>query len=481
MKEASYNGYAVRLVESLSDIDYIKQHLSQKVKVGGDTETRSLTYQPDCVAGLCMSCGLSYDKKEYAGYYIPLRHVSYQKNLPVKKVIEFFQIVLDNFSTVWWNRNFDMSMLEYDGLVVPYIGHMHDGQIMAHLAFSEAYPALKEITKKVLKWDVIDFNENNAKNNDFATTDPEVSFVYGGQDPLITTMVTMKLWNEYPYIRKIYPMDNKVLEAVRRMSGTEIYLDFKMLEEVYHEEEAKLREIQQKVFSIAGYVFNPNSARDKADALSRFVTLTKKTAKGAWKLDDETLSAIDHPLAQALVEFSHQRMYVGTFLKKMAGFNDGKPIRVNYSSVNVATGRLSSGGAGDNKFYRPINGQNIPKVEVKGFVHPDPEFGFIVDQDPHNCLDANQWVKVPDGFKKLRDVKEGDLIGTPQGWSDVTRVWNSIKPVLEFTDDRGRKLRVSAEHRIKVLRNNEEVWIPAGEVNQETDMLVVDSTWDKVC
>lgn len=461
MLESDYNGYKVRLVENLHDLKVMCSHLHPKIKVGVDTETKSLTYAPDSVAGICISCGRSYHPSEYAGYYIPLRHINYENNLPIPKVMKVVQNIVDKCVTVWWNRNFDLSMLEYDGLKVPYIGHMQDGQIMAHLAFSESYPALKDTTQKVLKFKVLEFSSNKAENNNFMTTDPRVSYIYASQDPLVTVLTSQKIWNDYPYIRKIYPLDNKALEAVRRLSATEIFLDFKFLKGILGEEQAKLRKYREECIEIAGYPFNVNSSQEKADALSRFVSLTKKTASGKWKVDDETLSTIDHPLAAALVRYSKQRTYMSSFLEKMCKFDDGEPIRVNYSSVNVQTGRLSSGGAGGNKFFRPINGQNIPKVEVKGYIHPSDEFGYVVDEDPHNCVSEDSLVSTPNGEKKISLIKEGDEVLASKGYQKVTKKWTSKKPVMRINLQDGKFIECSPEHRIKVIRNSMKLWVPA--------------------
>lgn len=810
MLESDYNGYKVRLVENLHDLKVMCSHLHPKIKVGVDTETKSLTYAPDSVAGICISCGRSYHPSEYAGYYIPLRHINYENNLPIPKVMKVVQNIVDKCVTVWWNRNFDLSMLEYDGLKVPYIGHMQDGQIMAHLAFSESYPALKDTTQKVLKFKVLEFSSNKAENNNFMTTDPRVSYIYASQDPLVTVLTSQKIWNDYPYIRKIYPLDNKALEAVRRLSATEIFLDFKFLKGILGEEQAKLRKYREECIEIAGYPFNVNSSQEKADALSRFVSLTKKTASGKWKVDDETLSTIDHPLAAALVRYSKQRTYMSSFLEKMCKFDDGEPIRVNYSSVNVQcltednlvltskglvkanevkvgdklwtrvglrrvinqtkfedscirvsfqngltiegnlqhpvlvnnewvelkdlkikdkvqlqefipfwerqkdlpkaekiykqrttliqplntvewarilgfidgdgslvsdgvkfcwsalepemekyykdfikmigwketkpylgqdnsvqvkvcstqlsrylaslgikshghesgidisyfdsdqskayvaaifdtdgsvnkssrnynirlsmasfeivtnvakilrslgidtyvwyeegrnkkslrvrgvesvlrfcdvispymicvhkverlkevreyfrtktqrmkgavvskveltgtkvvygfeveevhefvanglinhnTGRLSSGGAGGNKFFRPINGQNIPKVEVKGYIHPSEEFGYIVDEDPHNCVSEDSLVSTPNGEKKISLISEGDEVLASKGYQKVTKKWTSKKPVMRINLQDGKFIECSPEHRIKVIRNSMKLWVPA--------------------
>ena len=51
MKSAIFNGYTVKLVESLQDIEEIKGNLDKRVMVGVDTETTGLSYAEDFPSG----------------------------------------------------------------------------------------------------------------------------------------------------------------------------------------------------------------------------------------------------------------------------------------------------------------------------------------------------------------------------------------------------------------------------------------------
>lgn len=279
MITSEFNGYKLNLVETLEDIEVFKRHLHKEIMVGVDTETSSLIYAPGQIAGVCLSTGEGYSPKTYQGYYFPIRH-AFGNNLPVEVVLALTQEVLDNYKTVLWNRPFDFSMLEQDGVKVPFVGHSNDAQIMAHLAFSESYPALKEFAKNLLKVEVLEFSSNNAKNNDFKLTDPKVSYVYAAFDPVITTLLARKLWNDYPYIRKIYPLDNLSGEAVRLMSKSEFWLDYNVIKVELDNEHRHIASLRSQIFAITGYEFKLDSNRDKAEAISRFVSLTKKTKGG---------------------------------------------------------------------------------------------------------------------------------------------------------------------------------------------------------
>lgn len=386
MKTSLYNGYKVNLIETLDDIEEFKKHLHSNILVGVDTETHGLTYAPKQIVGYCFSTGENYSPNSYQGYYFPIRHL-FGNNLDENLIQELAQYILDNYKTVFWNRPFDAFQMEQDGIKIPFIGKTSDAQIMAHLAFSESYPALKSYAKKLLKFNVIEFEDNNAKNHDFGTTDPAVSFIYAGSDPLITVLLIRKLWNDYPYIRKIYPLDNEAGEAVRLLSRCEFWLDYDVIKKEMDKEHRHIAELRAKIFSLCGYEFKLDSSRDKGDALNRVVTLTKKTKGGQFAVDAETLKEIDHPLAKMLVEYAETKKYLSSYLEKMYSWKDVKvPLRANYSAANALSGRLSSGGAKGNEYFQNLNMQNIPKTEFKGYVFKGGPIGYYLSQEPQSVV-----------------------------------------------------------------------------------------------
>lgn len=396
MRDAIFNGYSVHLVETVEEIHSLKEKFTPKVMCGVDCETKGLEFKPEQVVGVCLSGGSDYSVKGYAGYYLPIRHNGYN-NLPIKDVMELTQWVIDNRQTVFHNRNFDASMLEYDGIKIPFVGGMHDSQIMCYLVFNEPYPALKDYSKRFLKWDMIEFSENKAEDHNFGSTNPEITFRYAAGDPVATVMLARKMWNDYPYIRKIYKIDNFTLEAVRLLSQNELTLDYEYLEALKEETERKLKEIQTRIYSLSGvYGFNIDSAKEKADVLSRFVTLTEKTKTGKFKTDEEALMKLNHPIARLMVEYSETRVFLKSFVAKMCSYK-GRVVRANYNTVNVPSGRLSSGGSSGNPYFAPMNFQN--------------------------CLVGTTRVYTPAGYRSLKDVKVGDS------------VWDGdfFREVLDFT------------------------------------------------
>lgn len=418
----SFNGYKVALVQSLEDLAFIRSNLYANILVGCDSETTGLSFVSDYVVGICLSTGRTYSKADYVGYYIPLRHYGYSRNLPIKEVMEFVQFVVDNYMTAWWNRSFDFSMLEKDGFKAPFVGKTHDIQFMAHEVFNDRMPKLKDWAKRFLKFQTISYEENEAENNDFGSTDPEVSFIYAGGDPLITALLGLKIWSDYPNIRKIYSLDNECGEAVRRMTQQEIYLDYDFLDTELRMSNEKMESLRQQIYQLVGYSFNVDSGPQIAEALGRFVTLTVRTEKGGLKVDKNVLATIDHSLAKLLLEYSEVSTYIKSFVSKMCSWR-GTPVRINYNLTVALTGRMSSSGSKGNDYYKPFNGQN--------------------------CLRGSTVVYSDTGAIHLDSVSVGSRVWDGVAFREVTAFYNKgVQDVYRVTLDNGRSIDATLDHPI---------------------------------
>lgn len=420
MKKALYNGYKLYLIETVDELKYIRNTLHPKVAVGIDTETTGLDYNSDRIVGICISCGKSYNQADYRGFYLPLRHSNYKNNLPIKDVVEFTQYIIDNYITWWWNRNFDATMLEFEGIVFPCVGKTNDGQCLAHLVKNDPMPALKDFVQDYLHFEVMHYEDNKAEGNSFANTDPQTSFIYAAADPLITTLVSRKLWVEYPYTHKIYPLDNKFAECMRFfMKNAEVYYNADIINKLRDANNRRMSSIRQQIFSMVGYEFRLTSNRDKAEALSRYITLTVKTKKGDFKVDKEVLKDIDHPLAKLLLEYAACEKMRSSYYDKINNFPN--PFRVNYQHCNAASGRMSSGGSKLNSFFAPINIQNISKKEVMRYLHRDNSvLRYRVDSNPILCIGGT--VTTPNGEVLVSSLKEGDTVVTSKGNKQVVSI-----------------------------------------------------------
>lgn len=403
MLTTTLNGKKLNLIQNIEELRWLRKEIEFSKTVGIDTETTGLSFIKDRMVGLCITAC-----RPMQGFYLPVRHVI-GNNLPLDEVVEIAQYAISNKKTMFFNRNYDTTMLELDGCYIPYNADMHDVQVMCWEATNEKFPALKKFAKNYLKWKVIDFgetagtDEDGNANHNFGETDPEQSYIYAAMDPIMTVELGRYMWNTYPYIRKIYPVDNLVTEAVRRMGKVDVQIDYKRLGELSEEANKELRSLRQQIIQMVGYEFNIGSNRQKAEALSRFVTLSVKTKGGDFSVKDEVLQEIDHPLAGLLLDFSKKSKFINSFIKPLS-LMEGKPVHFNFKTVEVPTGRMAAGQVRGNDYFARLNVQALPKKKVHRFLHEGSDLGYYLDDNPEGSL-GDQEVKA--GFRDCFKAPDG--------------------------------------------------------------------------
>jgi DNA polymerase-1 len=448
MQTSLFNNYKVNLIETEEELDALI--LYKETSIGLDTETTGLIYGEDKIVGVCFSTGPNYSTEDYQGYYLPVRHNNWE-NLPLDKVLALTQRMMSEHITWFFNRNFDIQMLEQEGLEIPLpsIKGLNDAQILVYLANQEPRPALKTSASAFLGWDVIKLASQFEEGNiDPANADPRQFYTYAAGDALLTVFLARHIWNAFPYIRKIYSnIDNYSGEAVRFLSNQKIYVDNDLAAAMCKAKEQELRDVGEAIYDFVGVRFNMNSNLQKIEALQRYCTLTKKAKSGkSLSVDVNVLNdlIIAFPgtpaanLASMMLRHSELSKELSTYLRKMKKFpRDG--FRINYNHCLTVTGRLSSGGG--SKYYENLSIQNIAKVEVKSFVHPDERFGLIANDD---ATDALGKVKNKAGLRTL--------FIAPEGYSWMSYDYSAM------------------EFRIAAIYANETVWIDAIKAGQDIHM-----------
>lgn len=120
--------------------------------------------------------------------------------------------------------------------------------------------------------------------------------------------------------------------------------------------------------------FNPNSTMQLRQVFFDILGIkpNKRTATGAFSVDKEVLTEMDHPLSEAVLELRAKSKMAGTYINNIRnGINKDDRLRSGFNIHGTTSGRLSSSGT--------LNYQNIPRdnKDIKKLFKARPGYKIV--------------------------------------------------------------------------------------------------------
>ncbi len=187
----------------------------------------------------------------------------------------------------------------------------------------------------------------------------------------------------YLWLKKV---EIPLSEVLYEMEKKGVKIDVEYVKELNQEYQKKIKELEEKLFEIVGFRFNPRSSQEVGNIIFKKLKLPqiKRTPKSALpSTDAEVLEELAplHPFIQYFLQYrifyKIKSTYLEPFLKFVSTKN--KRIHTEFNQTGTATGRLSS---------QNPNLQNIP---IKGEEGLSIRKAFIAEEGHLLCsLDYSQ-------------------------------------------------------------------------------------------
>lgn len=288
-----------------------------------------------------------------------------------------------------WNAKFDLHWLKDAGYTLPPEDQWHDGMVLAHLMDANRSVALKArgemlfgAQERDLEKQVKDFLKDKTKRRraeakelggefvrpNYSDVPDDIMVPYAAQDVSLQRRICDVYEKALPdELRPVYELERGVLAALFWMEDRGVPVD----RDAAIRLEAQLATEQDRLLglcqSLAGIpTFNPGSPKQIGEALERAgadLTFVTKTATGQPKTDEENLSAVDHPLAAAVLEFRGTQKMFAMVRAILHGDRDEDAfpdpylhsddrLHPNFRQVGARTGRMSCSNPNIQQWHR---------------------------------------------------------------------------------------------------------------------------------
>jgi DNA polymerase-1 len=331
-----------------------------------DTETTSLEPMTAQMVGISLSV------EPGKGAYIPVAHryAGVPEQLARQLVLEKLRAWLEDPAKpkVGQNLKYDSHIFANHGITLR--GIAHDTLLQSYVFESHKPHDMDNLAKRHLNYSTIAFADVCGKGAGQICFD-QVELVrateYAAEDSDITLRLHQAMKGhvlgdaKLAYIyEKIELPTSVVLQKIERNG---VLIDAALLETQSGELGARILELEQKAYELAGGPFNLGSPKQIGEIFFGKLQLPviKKTPTGAPSTDEEVLQKLaeDFPLPKILLEYRSMSKLKSTYtdkLPRMVNRDTGR-VHTNYSQAVAVTGRLSS---------NDPNLQNIPIRTAEG-------------------------------------------------------------------------------------------------------------------
>ncbi|GAL37132.1 DNA polymerase I [Vibrio maritimus] len=317
-----------------------------------DTETDSLDYM---VANLI---GLSFATEEGVAAYLPVAHdyMGAPEQLDRDWVLEQLKPLLedDNLVKVGQNLKYDASVIARYGIELK--GIKYDTMLASYVYNSVGGKHdMDSLALRFLQHSCISFEQIAGKGKSqltFNQIEMDQAAPYAAEDADVTLRLHQRINAELEKneaLNRVYQeIEVPLVPVLSRIERTGVLIDDMLLGAQSQEIAARLDELEQKAYEIAGEEFNLSSPKQLQAIFFEKMGLPviKKTPSGAPSTNEEVLQelALDYPLPKLILEYRGLAKLKSTYtdkLPKMINPETGR-VHTSYHQAVTATGRLSS-------------------------------------------------------------------------------------------------------------------------------------------
>ena len=375
LKTLTDTPHTYKLVDTEEDMLKLRDFFMTKSFLSLDTETTSTnTIDAELV-------GLSFSVSENEAFYVPIPADRQQ----AQNIVNIFKPVYEHPSILKIGQNikYDMEVLANYG--VELAGEMFDTMLAHYLLQPEQRHNMDDMAETYLGYRTIHIDEligpKGKGQKSMRDLPPAEVYEYAAED----ADVTLKLKNllepklhEAGVWQLFSEVEMPLVRVLASMERNGVRLDTDSLKETSQILTARMNDIEQEIYRLAGEEFNIASPRQVGEILfgkMKIVEKPKKTKTGQYVTSEEVLQQLrgKSEIVGKILEHRGLKKLLGTYvdaLPKLVNPRTGH-IHTSFNQTVTATGRLSS--SDPNLQNIPVRGEDGKEIR-KAFI---PEEGCL--------------------------------------------------------------------------------------------------------
>ncbi|MDN3203908.1 DNA polymerase I [Algoriphagus sediminis] len=446
-------------------ISKLVHYLNLQERFCFDTETTSLNPMGAELVGIAFA----YVDGE--AYYVPCP----SEKEETAKILDLLRPVLENekIMKVGQNIKYDVLVLKNHGISVQ--GALYDTMLAHYLIEPEGKHSMDWLAMQYLNYKPVSIesligkkgkNQGNMRDVDEDKVTP-----YAAEDADITLRLK-SVFDPQLKEKKVEGLFSDVevplINVLAEMEFQGVCLDTDALSELSEKLEKEIKEIENKVYELAGVKFNLASPKQLGEVLFDKLELdpkAKKTKTGQYATGEEVLSklASEHEIARAILDFRQMVKLKSTYVDSLPTLINSKTgkIHTTYNQFVAATGRLSS--------VNP-NLQNIPIRTERG---REIRKAFVPTDENHLLLAADYSqieLRLMAAFSEDESMLEAFRNGRDIHATTAAKIFKV--PLEEVTSDMRRKAKTAnfgIIYGISAFGLSQRLSIPRGEAKEIID------------
>lgn len=435
LKTITSTPHSYHLIENVQEANALCEKLLTYPVVAIDTETTST----DAISAELL--GMSFAAVPGEAWYVSVPRETEDAREFVWIFHRLFQS--DTILKVGQNLKYDLNVLARYGVLLK--GPMFDTMLAHYVVQPELHHNMDYLAEIYLHYKTVHIEEligpkGKAQKN-MGDLAPEAVYEYACEDADVTLQLMKPLKAEmekYDVERVFNDIEMPLMPVLAKMERDGVCLDTAALAETGQHFKARMEQLEQEIYSLAGHEFTISSPRQVGTVLFDELKLNekaKKTKSGQYSTGEEVLEALraKHPIVGKILAHRALKKLIGTYidaLPKLINPQTGH-IHTSFNQAVTATGRLSS--SNPNLQNIPVRGDDGREIR-KAFV---PEPGCIFFSADYSQIELRIMAQLSGDERMIEDFRAGHDIHA----ATAARIYH--KDIKDVDRDERRKAKTA--------------------------------------